>query len=123
MKHLVPANKLIAELTKEKLIKVRRAAPVGRELAKLIDELRRPPLGQELEDWLEEHRLVTEVFVSIRELDELVRRHIAPRVYPAGNLARGASSRAGTRDPPGTRQSRCVHGLFGLPARRLGPAG
>ncbi len=78
MKHLVPAKKLIAELIEEERIEVRGANPVSRDLAALIEKIRRPPSGRELEEWLESHRLVTEVYVSARDLDDLVYRHITP---------------------------------------------
>jgi uncharacterized protein (TIGR02996 family) len=76
MEYLVPARVLIAELEKEELLEARRGDVVGRDLARLVDELGRPPSGFELEEWLEEHRLVTEVYATAEKLDEALHRHL-----------------------------------------------
>jgi uncharacterized protein (TIGR02996 family) len=76
MEYLVPARVLISELEKEELLEARRGDVVGRDLAKLIDQLGRPPSGFELEEWLEEHRLVTEVYATAEKLDEAIHRHL-----------------------------------------------
>ena len=77
MEHLVTARKLIDELVAQGQLEVRRADVVGRDLAQLVSELRRPPSGSELEEWLEQHRMVSEVYVGAAALDALVLRHFA----------------------------------------------
>ena len=89
MKHVVPAKRLVAELAREERIEARRPEAVGRDLAKLIGDLGRPPSGRELEAWLEEHRMVGEVFVGANELDELVHRHLAD-AFPRPDSAQDA---------------------------------
>lgn len=86
MEHLAKACALIAELAREQLIEVRRADAVGRDLAALVDRLGGVPSGLELEEWLEAHRLVTEVFAGPEALDEALHRHLGASFAPAQPL-------------------------------------
>lgn len=51
---------------------------MGRDLAQWVSQLGRLPSGGELEEWLEEHRLVSEVYVGAEALDQALHRHLGP---------------------------------------------
>ena len=68
---LIGSSRLIIEdLIREELLESRCPEIVGRDLAKLIEETRRPPFGHELEDWLDQHRLVQELYAGGKVLDK-----------------------------------------------------
>lgn len=81
---------LVAELAREGQIEVRRADAVGRDLAALVDRLGRVPTGLELEEWLEEHRLVTEVFAGPDALDVALDRHLGAAFAPTTQVLQEA---------------------------------
>jgi uncharacterized protein (TIGR02996 family) len=82
MDHLVNARNLVAELAREEQLEARRPDAVGRDLAQWIGELGRPPSGRELEEWLGQHRLVTELYAGAAKLDELLLRHFDVALAP-----------------------------------------
>jgi len=88
VEHLVKARVLVAELAREGLIEARRADAVGRDLAALVDRLGRVPTGLELEEWLEEHRLVIEVFAGPDALDAALDRHLGAAFAPPAQMLR-----------------------------------
>ncbi len=73
--YLVPSRLLVEELAREEQLEVRRADHVARDLAAFITQLGRLPSADELEEWLEGHRLVSELYASTGTLEELLHRH------------------------------------------------
>jgi uncharacterized protein (TIGR02996 family) len=102
MEHLVPARLLVEELVKEGQLEVRRADVVGRDLAKLVEELGRIPSAPELEAWLEGHRMVSELYATTSRLEELLHRHFerpAAKAARAEEAAEAAPPALEARDP------------------------
>lgn len=96
MEHLVPARLLVDELVKEERLESRRPELVARDLAKYVGELGRIPSADELEEWLEGHRLVSELYASASVLEELLHRHFA---RAQAKSAQGAEA-VGPAPPP-----------------------
>ncbi len=90
MEHLVPARLLVDELVKEERLESRRPELVARDLAKHVGELGRIPSADELEEWLEGHRLVSELYASASLLEELLHRHFAKAQAKAAQGAEAA---------------------------------
>jgi uncharacterized protein (TIGR02996 family) len=100
MDHLVPARLLVDELVKEGALESRRPELVARDLAKHLEALGRLPSADELEEWLEGHRLVSELYANAGTLEELIHRHFSRPARQASEerVEEGAPARE-ARDP------------------------
>ena len=97
------ARQLVAELVKSEQIEVRRAEIVGRDVAKLVEQLGRAPSGRELEDLLGEHPQVEELYAAESVLDELAHRYFAapsPAAVVSPDDARHPELEQAIRDAP-----------------------
>lgn len=72
----VAATRVIADLVCQEELEVRRPEAVGRDLGAWLGELGRLPGGAELSDWLEAHRMVSEVFASDLGLEGVLEQHL-----------------------------------------------
>lgn len=72
------ATRLIRDLVTTEALELRRPAGVAVDLADWVDELGRVPSGVEFDDWLEEHKLVTEVLASDSTLNDALAESFGP---------------------------------------------